>query len=362
MRYNGRGVFCTLLAIVTAGCASHKPVASEAPKPAVFHSTDGRITVMVHGNLRREPAKPTSRKRLEWFLYGPDDEPASLLQRPQGLACAGGLLYIADQGVPNVLRYDLASRTFSRWLGASDRSTCPIAVAADDSGRVFIADAAKRAVMVFDAHGTHQSELSLDSDGSGLFRPSALLAHGDTLYVADADSRQVRRYDVSAQKWLTPISPGSGDEALAMPAGLAMTPRGELLVTDAILGLVHRFDAEGKRLSPIGEYGGETGQFIRPMGIACTPSGIIVVADAGRESVMLFDSQGEFVLEVGGPTGHWNGFIIPTGVAALPSYGQVAPTDPTADPSPAHNSEWVAVSDTMRGRVTLISVESTSPR
>ncbi len=361
-RYNGRGVFCTLLALITAGCASHRPGTNEPFRPAVFHSTEGRVTVTVHSDLRREPARPTSRKRLEWFLYGPDDEPANILRRPQGLSIAGGFLYIADQGLPDVLRYDLASRTFSRWIGAGDRPTCPIAAVADDSDHVYIADAARRVVSVFNERGHRQMDLAMDADGSGLSRPSALLVNSDTLYIADSEAHLVRRWNTSRKVWMTPLGPGEDGSKLAMPVGLAMTPQGELLVTDAMLGVIHRFGADGIQISPIGEYGGEAGQLIRPIGIACTPSGIIVVADAGRESVMLFDSQGNFILEIGGPKKSWSGFVIPAGVAVLPALGQPASTDSTADPSALPIPEWVAVSDTMRGALTLMSIKSASPR
>jgi DNA-binding beta-propeller fold protein YncE len=350
-----------MLAVIVVGCASHKPIAPAPPRPVSFTSADGRVTATIHGPLRREPIKLSAQKRLERFLYGPEDEPASVLRRPQGITSAGGFLYIADQGLPDVLRYDLANRTYTRWIRSGDRPTCPIAAAADDAGRVYVADAAKRTVLLFDNQGHREPDLSPDPDGSGLFRPGALLVHGGIVYVADGNARQVRRYDFAMHAWLIPIGPGSGDDALAMPAGLAMTPRGELLVTDAILGLIHRFDADGKPLKPIGEYGAETGQLIRPMGIACTPSGVVLVADAGRESVMAFDRDGAFLFEIAGPSGDWNGFIMPTGIAVLPGYESITnPTD-KAENAGGSQPEWAVVSDTMRGSLTLLNIHRTPP-
>jgi DNA-binding beta-propeller fold protein YncE len=255
----------------------------------------------------------------------------------------------------------LANRTYTRWIRSGDRPTCPIAAAADDSGRVYVADTAGRTVFVFDEQGHREPDLSLDPDGQGQFRPSAILIHGGVVYVADTGARQIRRFDLAGHAWITPICPGSADDAVAMPAGLAITPRGELLVTDAILGLVHRFDAEGEPLQPIGEYGAETGQLIRPLGIACTKSGIILVADAGRESVMAFDRDGAFLFEIAGPSGEWNGFIMPTGIAVLPGYESI--TNPTGEYETAGGSkpEWAVVSDTMRGSLTLLSISRTPP-
>ena len=354
-------MLCAMLAVLVGGCAGHKPIIPAPPRPVSFTSADGRVTATIHGPLRREPNRPSAQKRLEWFLYGPEDEPGSVLRRPQGLTSAGGFLYIADQGLPDVLRYDLAGRTYHRWIRSGDRPTCPIAAAADDAGRVYVADAAKRTVFAFDEQGHREADLSLHPDGKEQFRPSAILVHGGVVYVADADSQQIRCFDLARHIWITPIGPGSADDAVAMPAGLAMTPRGELLVTDAILGLVHRFDAEGKPLKPIGEYGAETGQLIRPLGIACTTSGIILVADAGRESVMAFDRDGAFLFEIAGPSGEWNGFFMPTGVAVLPGYESI--TNPGDDTETAGGSqpEWAVVSDTMHGTLTLLSIQRTSP-
>jgi len=353
-------MLCAALVAIVGGCASNKPVVSELQKPVSFTSADGRVTATINGPLRREAAKPTSRKRLEWFLYGPEDEPASVLRRPQGLTCAGGFLYIADQGLPDVLRYDLASRSYHRWISPGDRPTCPVAAAADDAGRVYVADAAKRSIFVFDERGHRQPDLSVDSSAGEHFRPSAIFVQGGVAYIADAGARQIRRFDLAQRNWLSPIASGTGDDAIAMPAGLCMTPRGELLVTDAILGVVHRFDAAGKQLKPIGEYGGEAGQLIRPMGIACTASGVIFVADAGRESLMAFDQEGAFLLEIAGASGDWNGFIVPTGVAVLPGYNGTD-SSPNGIANEAGQLEWAVVSDMMRGTLTLVSINRKSP-
>ncbi len=137
---------------------------------------------------------------------------------------------------------------------------------------------------------------------------------------------------------------------MGMPTGLAVAPRGELLVADGLLGVIHRFDTSGKQLDPIGEYGGEEGQLIRPTAVVCTPSGFVVAADAGREALMIFDSGGTFVMEVGGPKGSWNGFLLPSGLTVLQGDVRSTAVEPSGD--------WIAVSDTMRGDVVIVAIRA----
>lgn len=347
----GAGLFAGWLLLITiVGCASHRPLPASPPAPVSFASADGAVVVTVQGSLRCRPKAPTTRRRLEAFLYGPEDDLGGMFRRPQGLAVKGHTLYVADQGMSGVIRYDLQTGSFRQSIGSRNARSCPVSVAVDDDGNLYIADGESRSVVEYDRTGRLSGSLPIDDSDGALFRPSAVVVHGDILYIADAGSRTIRRFDRVTRKQLAPLGSESSEGGMGMPTGLAVAPRGELLVADGLLGVIHRFDTSGKQLDPIGEYGGEEGQLIRPTAVVCTPSGFVVAADAGREALMIFDSGGTFVMEVGGPKGSWNGFLLPSGLTVLQGDVRSTAVEPSGD--------WIAVSDTMRGDVVIVAIRA----
>lgn len=354
-----RALCVTLLVGLPGGCVSARPE-PRTPRPMpIFRSADGRVAITVLGTLSHLPARPDARTRLDWFLYGPDDEGGSALRRPQGIAVSPDALFIADQGRRDLLRFDLKTRRFGSWIRPADRPDCPVAVSTDPDGNVYVVDASTRSVLKYDNRGGRQTVTMPNSISSnaGAFRPSAVLWHGGILYVADAGLQRVHRWDTTAQNWLAPLGPQLGDQTLTLPAGMAMADSGVLLVADALLGVVHRVDSNSGPLPVLGEYGGEDGQLIRPNAVACSASGLVFVSDAGRESLVVFDRNGHFLVEVAGIPGTWDGLLAPAGVVVTPQpmiQPQSTPQPPEADEG---IPEFVLVSDLLRGEVTILRID-----
>jgi len=243
-----------------------------------------------------------------------------------------------------VLGIDLGDGKLTRKIADGDLR-CPVAVAADEAGTIYIADPTSG---VFRATGDDVQPLPTPPVPIPM-EPSAVAVHRSILYVADRANRAVYRYDIASNQWGEPV-PTSDVEPLGAPSGLAATD-GMLYLADAIKGLVYRIPLDGKGATIAIERGRSPGDVVRPIGLCTTPSGILAVVDAGQQLVNVYDEDGSYVMSlVGSEDGQ--GFTLPGGIACLP--GAPLLIDRVAE---ADNREWIAVSDLLGPQgIVLISI------
>lgn len=330
-----------------------------ATEPIIIQAPGGPRLVDYGDFFARFRPRRETTPWLERFLYGPRETGNRRLRNPQGIAVFGDTLWVCDQGVPDVLAISLTTGAIRPATRLDDRPVCPLDVAADQAGRIYVADATRGAVLIYDENGRLQREL-----GGGDQRPCSLLWHDGILYLATSGGKRIQRYDAGADTWLTPVAPPPGAAPLIAPTGLAMSKGGVLLVADAAAAVVYRIALDDRTLPPLGERGRGPGQFVRPKHVAVTPSGRIAVADAGRQSVLFFEPDGSFIGEVGGAGDGGGrgreGLTLPSGLAVLtgsPAAGGAWAEDPAA----TGEAEYVLVSDSLGGvSLTLIGIERDS--
>lgn len=329
---------------VCSGCVATQRSVEGPPPPIKFTVGDPPARVSVYRDLT-ERAQPTAKiSKLEAFLYGPAEPSRRRLRNPLGMAVHATDLYVCDQGLPGVVRVNLVTGSMRIFSRPSERPASPVDVAVDSGGRVYVADATYRRVLVYDDEGRLLKELAPERGDASSFLPSALLVSDRTLYVADRGTRSIERYEIDHERWTS--TPFVSDDRVnfGAPTGLAMTGDGILLVADAVLGVVHRIASDGTPLSPIGARGRGTGQLVRPVQVACSASGRVYVSDAARQSVVVFDSAGRYLLEIAGPEGSWLGMTLPIGVVSIQDYAASAKSDRPAGPNDRAD-EWIVVSD-----------------
>ena len=358
--------FLLLAALVVGwgGCGPLDPARQAAFEPLILAGADAGPRVVVYGDLSTLlPGSGEATPWLERFLYGPRDAGAGRLRNPQGLApLTGGLpvpqrlLFVCDQGLPDVVAIDLISGQFRRWTRFDDRPSCPVDVAVDDAGRVYVADTTRLAVLVYDPNGRLLRELAPEPDEGGAFRPTSVLWNDGVLYIGDSGVGCVERFATVDDTWLAPMSPPGDRRGVVAPTGLGMTPDGVLLIADAVQGMVHRVDVEGRWLDPVGRWGRGPGQFIRPKHVCCTSSGYVLVTDAARQSVAMFDSGGTFVTEIGAVDAAGKRLTLPAGLAVCPP-DVSAIAEAAAASLAGPSAEYVIISDTLGGvSLTLIGI------
>ena len=348
----GRAAFTLAATFAWGGCTSTPGVREPDPMQLRFTSANGRATAVVYSGFGAFETSRPMQTPFQEFLFGPQSTSSRRLRTPQGIAASGEKLWVCDQGYPDVLQIDPGSGRFRSVSDRAHRPASPVGVALDDQGNVFVADSTRRSVLVYGSDRSLLEELSPDAT----FEPTALLIHNSILYVADRGNRLVTRYDVAARAWQPPLPPPVDQPAFAVPTGIAMTTDGTLLVTDALLGIIHRIDEGGKWLTPLSTRGRGPGQLVRPIGICRTPGGLIAVADAARQAVVLFGQDGGHVLDIERSEIASPGWSLPMGVACLQNKPAMTRLDSATD---VHSGDWIVVSDMLgENGLTLIHVQS----
>jgi phage tail-like protein len=206
------------------------------------------------------------------------------LNQPSALLLVGDLLYIADTGNSRIAVVDADS--FDCVAEREDGLQSPTGLARDTSGRIYVLDWATRRVMRFSDEGTSDAAfnaaiathasivapvsicvdendtiylpdttsgiLRFDTSGAELahippphpgFKPGALTASGNHLYIADIASGYVAAYDITLGKWL-----GSIESYRGPVAALAVDTAGALCIKPGQDAIIHRLAATAARV------------------------------------------------------------------------------------------------------------------
>jgi DNA-binding beta-propeller fold protein YncE len=129
----------------------------------------------------------------------------------------------------------------------------------------------------------------------------AMTAHDGWLYVASAQTAEILVLDSSGriEGLITPQVP-EGHQPLR-PAGIAVTPGGDVWLSDVANHRVLLLNEQGEFLGGIGEGAAASGEqaFDTPAGLALDPEGNVYVADTANGQVKKFSPMGVFLAAFG---------------------------------------------------------------
>jgi len=242
-------------------------------------------------------------------------------RHPHGLAFDGATLYVADTGNHAVRAVDLETRTVRTVAGTGERGDLvpwePLAgrdaalaspwdlaldgrtlhVAMAGLHQLWALELGEERVRAF-AGSSHEALADGILRGAALAQPSALVATGDRLYFADAESSSVRWADLRTSFGERAVHTvvgtglfdfgdvdGAGDDArLQHASGLAAWGEG-LLVADTYNHKLKFVEPEARRSSAWTD-GAECGGFNEPEGLALL-AGRVVVADTNHHRLVI---------------------------------------------------------------------------
>jgi len=303
-----------LLAVALAGaaCATapHRPVAWPAP-PATERI---RFLKTIAGGTEVESGLSRFWRRLA----GLDRPPA--LYHPLGVAVSsdGELLAVSDQGLQQLLIFDLAASTL-RVVEREELGDSPAGVAIEGGRTVWVVIPQRKVALAYDREGRPVRSLELEDCD----RPVGLAVDAERglLYVSDTSSTQgaghaVHVHDLAGGTHRRLVGKkGHGPGDLFFPTFLAAHPAGGLYVADTMNGRVVEYAADGTFVRQIGERGDRFGQFDKPKGVALDSFGNLYVVDSFFAAVQIFNREGRLLLFFGGP-GDSPGFLAnPAGIA-----------------------------------------------
>lgn len=198
--------------------------------------------------------------------------------------------------------------TFDAVIGGAGQDigqmTEPSGVAVDPAGNVYVADTGNHRVQQFDPHGRYIRHTGGFGTGRQQFnQPADLAATGLDVFVADTQNRRIHRFDRQLNfLGAVPNEPGlihASDETFGFPRGIAVSPLGDVYVTDGEEEEVVKINTVGRIERRFGGFSYGQGRLHAPTGLAVDRSGRIYVADTGNDRIVVFDAFGGFVRESG---------------------------------------------------------------
>lgn len=175
----------------------------------------------------------------------------------------------------------------------------PTGVTVDILGNVFITDTGNDRVVKCDGEGRFLAEIGGFGEKTGEFnRPTYLTTdNGLNVYVVDAQNNRLQRFDHNLN-FISTMQPQKDDFSyrFGMLEGIAITPSGEILVSDMEEDII-------LKLNSFYEYErslGASGELLRdPSGVYVASNGNIFVADSQNDRVVVFNPFGEMIRSFG---------------------------------------------------------------
>lgn len=208
---------------------------------------------------------------------------------------------------PTVIEYVVDPNWPRRPAELGRRAAVP-GVAIDQHGRIWCVERSQVPVQIYSPDG----EL-VGSWGQGQFKGvHSIRFDGDgNVWIADFQAHVVKKFTPEGELLMTlgtPDQPGEDETHFNQPTDIAITPAGDLFVTDGYGNrrVVH-FDPQGNFVKAWGSYGSGKGQFVLPHMIVVDSRGILYVADRNAGRIQLFDQEGKFLDQ-------WSNLIMPWGL------------------------------------------------
>lgn len=264
-------------------------------------------------------------KRIIEFVTGKEPEPK--IQRPFGVLSDGnGLVYVTDTGLQVVHIFDFKKKKYRQIFKLSNepqpsRLLSPLGTVLDSNGRLYVSDSILKKVFVFDNKGTHIYTIGNNGEFG---RPTGLAIDKSRgrLYISDTANHKIWTYDIShpfnatesGNKLSSFGKRGKEDGEFNFPTYLAVDPKGDLYVTDALNFRVQVFNPEGNFITSIGRLGNTLGTFSKPKGLGIDGDGNIYVVDNLYDTIQIFNRSGEMLLNFASHGGGNQGLWLPNGL------------------------------------------------
>jgi tripartite motif-containing protein 71 len=174
----------------------------------------------------------------------------------------------------------------------------PTGITLDFMGNIFITDTGNNRVVECDPEGGFLREIGGFGWETGQFNHPTYLTtdNGLNIYVVDSQNKRIQRLDHNLNFVAAINIEKSGDfTGLGLPEGIAITPSGEMILSDMQEDCLILLDNGFNYERSVGGFGGGGGNLRDPLGICLDRDGNIFVADSHDNRVAVFDRFGNFL-------------------------------------------------------------------
>lgn len=243
-----------------------------------------------------------------------ESRPVELARPQSGAVDEAGRIYVTDASRQAVFVFDPVAGKLDTWDKAEGLANFagPVAVVSA-KGTTYVSDAELGIVARLDASGTPQRAL-----GRGLFkRPTGLALDRERaeLYVVDTAAHDIKVLDAASGALKRVLGRrGEAQGEFNYPTHLALAD-GELYVTDTMNARIQVLDAaSGQARRSFGTRGLYVGNLVRPKGIALDSERNVYVIESYYDHLLVYDRDGRFLMGIGGVGADTGKFYLPAGV------------------------------------------------
>jgi sugar lactone lactonase YvrE len=196
-------------------------------------------------------------------IYGNDGsyvDSISGLDEPISVAVGNGKIYIGSGGSGEVSVYD-SNRNYLSSLGNFSK---PTSIAVDSAGKVYVVDAGKDIVNVYNADGSSSFSFGGSGNADGQFHfPTSIAINNvageiivsDLQIIADwtgtFEGARIQVFDINGNHMRSFGDYGVGADKIFRPSGVDVDEEGRIYVSDVFQNVVQVYDADGTHLGSI---------------------------------------------------------------------------------------------------------------
>lgn len=299
---------CSLVCIALLAACSMVPQQNASRGPTMWPQPPDQPRFAYETVLRSAAdirvSESAADKLMREMTGASSDADRPVFEKPGAVAARNGNIYVADTATRSIIAFDVPRRRLFRFgLRQPGTLSQPSGLALDERMQVYVADAKRRQLIVYDRLGLFQRTIGGPAD---LDRPVgvAVSRDGERIYAIDrsdneSSNHRVVMYDKDGNKLKVIGSRGSGEGQFNVPLQGAVAGDGTLYVLDSGNFRVQAFDRDGKFLRAFGGAGVNPGHLARPRGIALDEEGNVYVSDASFNNFQVFRPDGQLLLAVG---------------------------------------------------------------
>jgi sugar lactone lactonase YvrE len=313
---------CLLLSVMAlSGCASEQTCSYISSKPIFFPPPPDEPHIQYLTGLNSTDDIGERKKQGGMSLVVTGKEQPDVMQKfgkAFGITIHKGKIYIAEGMYKRVSIIDPIKGTLEMPKGTETPKGAlayPINTTLDDDGNLYVADTARRQIMVYDPAGNFKAAL-----GKGFDDPKSKITdvkiYKGKLFALDLGSNKVRVLDRNTGEQQAEFGRSEvPNQSLRLPGNFTIDADGNLYITNIGSNMVIKLDQDGNFLGSFGGIGDQLGQFSKPKGIALDKDNRIYVVDGGTNVVQLFDDKFRLLTFFGWPGLPYGSLNGPAGIA-----------------------------------------------
>jgi DNA-binding beta-propeller fold protein YncE len=162
-------LLCISYLLLIISCSKKHGVSVDADNIVVFPSPPDTVRIQYLTTINNSMDAVGGQSAFRNFIFGePDVLP---IVKPYGIAVNNSKIYICDTGIGSIEIIDLEKNTFDYFTpGGIGALKFPVNCSFDNNGRLFVADANRGQVVVFDNDLNYVDAIGIEGD----FRPTGI--------------------------------------------------------------------------------------------------------------------------------------------------------------------------------------------